>query len=216
MSLYHNIGVEYSLNLFTNYYTKIQTGEKIVMFIDMNNSTQLGELLGNIRFMELEQQLFKTISEVALITSGSIYECHGDEVVIVWSIKNGTINNNCIQAFYLLEQYINDNSVYYLANFGTIPTFKAAIHCGKVVLGVKGLNEAQVKYYGMVFNACGRIIGLCHTLNRYLLVSSNIKDLFSSDKSIKFEEHGNQTFKGITEPMLIYSAFLMADQGKRI
>jgi adenylate cyclase len=148
--------------------------KRIFMFLDLNSSTAIAEQLGNEKYHELLKDFFADITHPILNNKGEIYQYVGDEVVIAWKQEEGTANSQCIRCFYDIKHCIESNQAKYLRQYGLIPTFKAGIHCGKVVAGEVGILKRDITYSGDVLNTTSRILGMCHTFNTDLIASLDL------------------------------------------
>lgn len=148
--------------------------KRIFMFLDLNSSTEIAEHLGDEKYHKLLKDFFADITHPVLNNKGEIYQYVGDEVVIAWKQEEGAENSQCIRCFYDIKHCIEANQAKYLRQYGLIPTFKAGIHCGKVVAGEVGVLKRDITYSGNVLNTTSRILGMCHTFNTDLIASLDL------------------------------------------
>jgi adenylate cyclase len=76
-------------------------------------------------------------------TKGQVYQYVGDEVVINWKVKDGLKNNNCINAFFLAINIIEEKKDFYLNKYKVVPVFKASIHMGEVTVTEIGVSKKK-------------------------------------------------------------------------
>ena len=62
----------------------------------------------------------------------------------------------------------------YLKQFGTVPQFRASLHCGIVVAGEMGDWKREVGFIGDTVNTAARILDACTTNNRDFIVSEEV------------------------------------------
>jgi adenylate cyclase len=148
--------------------------KRIFMFLDLNSSTAIAEQLGDEKYHQLLKDFFADITHPILKNKGEIYQYVGDEVVIAWKQEEGAENGQCIRCFYDIKQAIESNKYKYLRQYGLVPTFKAGIHCGKVVAGEVGVLKRDITYSGNVLNTTSRILSMCHTFNTELIASLDL------------------------------------------
>lgn len=172
--MHSKLGPGVLLNFITGKYHKPRTEERIFMFLDLNSSTTIAEKLGDLKFHYFLNDFFYDITECILSTKGEIYQYVGDEVVVTWNIKKGLKNGNCIQAFYLATHHIHSLEEKYLKKFGIVPHFKAAYHCGKVIIGEVGDVKSEIVFHGDVVNTTSRIEYQCHSLGKSVLISEKL------------------------------------------
>ena len=117
---------------------------------------------------------FADITNPIVDNKGTIYQYVGDEVVIAWNYEDGIENQHCIRCFFDMKLYIQKNKEKYLARYGLIPSFKAGIHCGRVIAGEVGIIKRDITYSGDVLNTTSRILGKCGELNAEMIASSDL------------------------------------------
>ena len=148
--------------------------KRVFMFLDLNSSTSMAEKLGDERYHELLRDFFSDITNPILENRGNIYQYVGDEVVVSWHYQEGIENATCIKCFFDLKAHINKEREKYIKRYGFVPTFKAGIHCGKVVAGEIGIIKRDITYSGDVLNTTSRIQNLCKEFNRDVIASADI------------------------------------------
>lgn len=73
-----------------------------------------------------------------------------------------------------LKKHIQDQREKYLKKYGLVPSFKAGIHCGDVVVGEVGIIKRDITYSGDVLNTTSRIQGMCKQFNEEVIVSEDL------------------------------------------
>lgn len=180
--------------------------ERIFMFLDMRGSTTIAEKIGHIEFFELLNDFFKDINDPVIFTNGSIYQYIGDEVVIVWKMRKGIKNANCIRCFYNIREAISNRKDYYLKKYGVVPEFKAGLHCGKVTIGEIGVQKRDVVFSGDVLNTTARIQSMCNDFKVKLLISKRLLDKVSlPPDSFEDRKIGNISLKGKKKKVVLYT-----------
>lgn len=180
--------------------------ERIFMFLDMRGSTTIAEKIGHIEFFELLNDFFKDINDPVIFTNGSIYQYIGDEVVIVWKMRKGIKNANCIRCFYNIREAISNRKDYYLNKYGVVPEFKAGLHCGKVTIGEIGVQKRDVVFSGDVLNTTARIQSMCNDFKVKLLISKRLLDKVSlPPDSFEDRKIGNISLKGKKKKVVLYT-----------
>ncbi|QSE97390.1 adenylate/guanylate cyclase domain-containing protein [Fulvivirga lutea] len=192
----NNLGMFVFANFVRGKYHKPRVEERIFMFMDMKSSTTIAENLGHIRYYELLNRYYSDMSDAIINTYGEIYQYVGDEVIITWPLENGLKNNNCIRCFYEIKLAIENKSEKYMDDFGLIPKFKAAIHCGKVTSGEVGKLKKEIVFSGDVLNTTSRIQECCNQYDAELLISDDLKEYLPLKKALKIEHLGLLTLKG--------------------
>jgi adenylate cyclase len=147
---------------------------RIFMFLDLNASTTIAEQLGDKKYHELLKDFFTDITNPILDNKGEIYQYVGDEVVIAWKYEDGIENSKCIHCFFDIKAHLQTKRRKYLALYDVLPSFKAGIHCGKVVAGEVGIVKRDITYSGDVLNTTSRIQNLCKEFNQEVIVSADL------------------------------------------
>ncbi|MEO1031569.1 MAG: adenylate/guanylate cyclase domain-containing protein [Bacteroidota bacterium] len=170
------------LNTLLGKYRKPREEERILMFLDLKDSTKIAEKLGHIKYSKFIQDCFKDLNRVLSRYDAEVYQYVGDEAVVTWATNKGFKKNNCIRLFFAFTEQLKKRHNYYTSNFGFEPIFKAGIHFGKLMIAEVGTLKKEIAYHGDVINTASRIQSLCNTYNASLLVSE------TTLKNIKFRE----------------------------
>jgi adenylate cyclase len=190
------LGKNVLFNIITARYHKPHEVDKIVMFLDIKGSTAIAEKIGHGKFLSLLNDFFFDISEATLITKGEIYKYVGDEAIVLWNIKDGVKNNNCIRFFHLIKEKIQKNKEKYLKKYGIIPEFKAGIHCGRIIVGEMGLLKKEIAYIGDVLNTTARIESMCKDLRASFISSKDLIDLLHDKERLDIKSAGLFNLRG--------------------
>lgn len=79
-----------------------------------------------------------------------MYQYVGDEVVIIWKMKNGLRKANALRCFYRMRDAITKREANYLKKYGFVPTFKVRLHYGAVMVGELGKIKRDIAFSGDV------------------------------------------------------------------
>ncbi len=199
------LGREVLMNFISGKYYRPKTEERIFMFLDINDSTKIGELLNGLDYHSFVNEFFKDIAESIVTTKGEVYQYVGDEVVVSWSMKKGIKDANCIYTFFYARQTIKRLSKKYMDRFGFVPTFKASIHCGQVIRGEIGDIKSEIVFSGDVLNTTSRIEGLCKTLREPLLISQQLLEKLPDFIKKSFVSKGSFNLKGKEKELKVYA-----------
>jgi len=161
-------------NLIQGKYNTAKEEKRIFMFLDINSSTSIAERLGDEVYHEFLKDFFADITNPILDNKGEIYQYVGDEVVVAWKHENGIENSQCIRCFYDIKQHIEKIKDKYLHRYGIVPSFKAGIHCGKVVAGEVGIIKRDITYSGNVLNTTSRIQSMCKEFKEEIIASADL------------------------------------------
>jgi adenylate cyclase len=171
------IGPRILFNLLLGRYHKPKEENRILMFLDLTSATTIAEKLDAYKYSLFLKDFFFDIDDAINETKGTASQFVGDEVVIVWSEREGIKNNNCIKLFFLAEEKIRISKEGYVEKYGFAPEFKAGIHSGKVIITEVGGTKQEIAYHGDTVNTTARIRSECSAVNEKLLISAELLNL---------------------------------------
>ena len=185
-------------------YFEPKNEQRIFMFLDLRGSTQIAEKIGEQKYFRFLQRIFKDITPVLLSTKAEVYQYVGDEIVLSWSIKNGTKNLNCIRCFQNISELLRKSEAVYNSNFGAIPEFKAGLHVGSATVGEIGVLKRDIVYSGDVLNTTARIQSACNRFGVSLLLSEELLNHFPKD-TLNAKSMGKVELRGKSVALSLYS-----------
>lgn len=200
-----NIGHGILINFFTGKYHTPVEENRIFMFLDMKSSTSIAEKLGHIRYFELLKAYYVDLSNAIINHQGEIYQYVGDEIVVSWSYKAGTVQNHCIKCFFAMKEDLRKQAAWYEQRFGVLPAFKAGFHLGEVTTGEIGALKKEIIFTGDVLNTTARIQGLCNQYNVDLLISEELLNNLDLDAEFRVKSMGKNELRGKQENIALYT-----------
>ena len=168
------------INLLMGKYHKPVQEERIFMFLDLCSSTTIAEKLDPFEYSSFLKDFFLDIDDAVVESKGAIIQFVGDEVVLVWKIKDGVERNNCVRFFPLAKSRILRKKQYYIDKYGVIPKFKAGLHYGKIVITEVGNAKQEIAYHGDTINTAARIRSECTNFKKDLLISAELLSLLEN------------------------------------
>ena len=120
------------------YHPRIE--ERALLFIDMRASTPIAERVGELRFLDLLNRFVADVSLAVAEAGGEIHKYVGDEVVETWRLAPGVNEAGCVRACFGAFDRIGAQKSAYKRDFGLVPDFRAALHCGPVAVGELGYS----------------------------------------------------------------------------
>jgi adenylate cyclase len=183
-------------------YLQPREENRIIIFIDLRNSTPIAEKLGNNYFEFIRDFIF-CISAGIMEHDGRIYQYVGDEVVAWWpsSKKNA---RKAINSLIESRKILNKNTNIFTGNYDVVPEYKAGIHAGMVTVGQVGISKKELVMSGNTINTASRIRSACTDLNQKFLVSKDIIDLLEMEEW-QSESMGGVDLKGKNEDMELFA-----------
>ena len=203
MSLHLGHGV--FLNFILGKYQVPREEERIFMFIDLKGSTTLAEKMGHIPYYKFLNQYYVDISKAIVDTGGEIYQYVGDEVVITWELQNKLTYDKCITCFFMIKSIIKSKADWYQKTYGTVPEFKAGLHCGKVTTGRIGILKKEIVFTGDVLNTTFRIQSNCNQHQVDNLMSEALVRHLQKNSAYRFRAIGDIPLRGKAEPLKLYT-----------
>jgi adenylate cyclase len=190
------MGQRVLFNFITAKYSRPYYEERIFMFLDLDASSALAETLGDLRYHQFLNEFYYDIADDIVDSHGEIYQYVGDEVVVTWQMKRGLSSGNCLRAYFTIVNKIEKVKQKYIARFGTYPRFKAALHCGQVIIAQIGDIKSEIVYHGDVVNTTSRIERLCSDFAERLLISKSLLDQLPASVVEHFASVGNVKPRG--------------------
>lgn len=151
-------------------YINPRVENRIVMFLDLTDSTPIAEKLGTKRYFSFIRDFIFYVSTALLEYDGRIYQYVGDEIVVSWkySIRN---TRKCILSLVAARKLLHKNANYFKRKYGIMPEFKAGIHVGEVTVGEIGLIKKDLAMSGDTMNTAARIRTSCTELKHPFVAS---------------------------------------------
>jgi len=199
------IGGRILFSFFTGKYHNPIEEDRIFMFLDLKSSTTIAERIGHINFHKFINDFLFTISEAIISSKGEIYKYVGDEIIITWKMKEGLKGENCIRLFFDALDRIRQERDTFEGKYGTVPEFKAGMHCGKVIAGEMGDTKKEIAFLGDVINTAARIENECNPHHRRFLISADLFQKLKQGKEYRYEEIGTINLRGKETRIELYA-----------
>lgn len=177
--------------------------DRIIMFIDLKDSTPIAERLGHSVYFKFIAEFIYIISLAVIEYEGTIYQYVGDEVVCSW--KNTKKNTTkCLDAVIQGRRSIQKKSGYFKRRFGIVPDFRVGINVGEVTVGEIGVLKKDLAMTGDTMNTTARIRSACNELNHHFIVSKEFVEA-SKLKGWQTESLGLIDLKGKDKSIELFS-----------
>ena len=148
---------------------------RIIMFIDLKDSTPIAEKLGHVDYFKFIRRFINYVSAALIQHNGRIYQYVGDEIVVSW-LCNSKNAKRCIDALIETRKLLQKNGESFRRDFGIIPEFRVGIHIGEVTVGEIGIIKKDLAMSGDTMNTTARIRSACSELNQKFIVSKDVID----------------------------------------
>lgn len=201
------INEKYSPGVFTDIflgkYLKPKEEKRIILFIDLKNSTPIAEKLGHEKYFFFIRDFIHHISLALLEYDGLIYQYVGDEIIVSWLSNEGN-KNKCIQSVIRARRIIQKESKYYRREYGMVPEYRIGVHLGMVTVGEIGIVKKDLTMSGDAMNTTARIRAMTTELNQNFIGSADFV-INAELKSFQMESLGTFDLKGKELPLELFA-----------
>ncbi|GAB6088750.1 adenylate/guanylate cyclase domain-containing protein [Spirochaeta dissipatitropha] len=128
----------------------------IFMFIDLKDSTSLGEQLQAKEFFHCLNDYIFLCEEVIKYHRGSIYKYLGDGMIVVWEANPDNFRN-ASRCAVELQRHIRLNSSHFSTYYKLELSFSIGLHTGDAAVGEIGFERAEIGYLSDAVNTAQRI-----------------------------------------------------------
>ena len=149
--------------------------QRIVMFLDLANSTRLAERMGELRVHDLITQFFFDIDEPIGCWGGEVHAYVGDEAIVTWPLtEDPRLNSRCVACFFAIGDAIAGHATAYEKAFGLVPEFRAGLHAGPLIVSACGDEKRQLAFFGDTMNVGARLCDYCKSIDAGLVASGDL------------------------------------------
>jgi adenylate cyclase len=153
--------------------------ERTLLFIDMRSSTAIAERLGEARFLDFLNRFVFDVSVAIAEAGGEIHKYVGDEVIATWPLAPGANEAGCVRACFAAFERLAARAADYEREFGERANFRAALHCGPLVVGELGYLKKEIALIGDAMNTAARILEACRETDCPVLASATLLERLS-------------------------------------
>ncbi len=162
-------------DILTGKYINPVVEKRIVMFIDLKDSTPTAEKLGHSMYFKFIRDFVNEISTAIIEFDGTIYQYVGDEVVCSWKFADHN-TRKCLDTIIHARKNIQKKSSYFRDVYGIVPEYRVGIHIGEVTIGEIGVVKKDLAMSGDTMNTTARIRSACNELKHQFIVSKAFVD----------------------------------------
>lgn len=191
------------LNIMLGRYLQPKEEKRIIMFLDLKDSTPIAERLGHKEYFKFIRDFIYDVSAGVDHCDGRVYQYVGDEIVVWWPATASNAKKS-IAALIDVRRQINKNSENFRRRYDTLPEYKAGIHAGVVTVGQVGLVKKDLVMSGDAINTAARIRSACTTMNQKFIISKEMVDLLDM-KEWQMEALGPIELKGKNEELELFA-----------
>ncbi len=177
--LFIEINEKYSPGVFIDIligkYTQPKIENRIIMFMDLKDSTPIAEKLGHVENFKFIRDFIYHVSMAIIEHDGRIYQYVGDEIVVSW-VCNKENTAKCMAAIIDARKNLQKNGHHFRNSYGIIPEFRVGLHIGDVTVGQIGVIKKDLAMSGDTMNTTARIRSACNELNQKFIMSKDFMD----------------------------------------
>ncbi len=159
-------------NFVAGRYRRPRIEELVLLFIDMEASTSVAERLGEAGFLDFLNRFIGDVTESIVAQRGAIHKYVGDEIIVTWPLAAGLQNGHCVRACFDALGRLDERADSYIRDFGLRANFRAALHCGPVVIGELGTIKMEIAFLGDTMNTAARLQQACRDTGQRVLASA--------------------------------------------
>ena len=183
-------------------YRRPRHEQRIVMFLDIANSTALAERLGEIRVHDLITRFFFDIDQPIADCDGEVHAYVGDEVIVTWPLSEDPERNaRSLRCFFAVEERMFELAPSYAEEFGVVPEFRTGIHAGPVVVSECGVAKRQIAYFGDTMNVAARLCEHCKAAGETLVASADLLRSAAVPAGLGVGRHASLMLRGRRTPV---------------
>lgn len=188
--------------LLGRYYRPLRE-QRIFMFLDMADSTQLAETMGDLQVQSLIRRFFQDVAGPVIDHGGETHRYIGDEVVVTWPLRGDDRDRACIHCVLAIRAALLRRARQYEKRFGVVPKFRVGMHGGDVVASEVGEDKREIVYFGDTINTTARLASACKTVGHDFLVSKVLADRIGLPEAVETIALDPLTLTGKEEPFAV-------------
>ena len=203
MRTVHFIGIETLFHLTVGTYHRPVIQDKVLVFLDINNSTGLAERLGAVQTKALVGKFLFDISKPITDYGGEIYLYKGDGLIALWNWDDAMRDNKILQAIDAIFAATRREQREYLRQFGVVPLFRIGVHGGEVVVSEQGDTKRAIGVYGSTINIAARMEEAAKAYGVACAISGDVAEVLV-DRDNRLLPIGREKIRGIPVEIPIF------------
>lgn len=203
MRVAHFIGVETLFHLTIGTYHRPVVEKKVLMFLDINDSTALTVRLGAIEMKSFLGKFLFDISAPITNNGGDIYLYKGDGLIALWAWQEAVSRGKILQAIDAVFAVVQQERDVYLKQFGVLPAFRIGVHGGEIVVSEQGDTKRAIGIYGNTINIAARMEEAAKTHRVPCVISGDVA-MALPGSPVRLVPLGYERARGIVAEIPIY------------
>ncbi len=197
----HFIGLRTLLDLMIGTYHRPVEARKVLLFLDINGSTALGERLGALTMRAFVRRFLADVSRPIVDYGGEIYLYKGDGLIAVWNWADAFRADAILKAVDAMFAAIAKEREVYQRLFGVAPRFRVGIHGGAVIVSEQGDTKRSIGIYGDAINIAARMEEAARAHDVRCVISETVAEALADRSHVR--QIGTEQVKGISAPIAI-------------
>jgi adenylate cyclase len=203
MRTVHFIGIETLFHLMIGTYHRPVIEEKVLLFLDINDSTGLSERLGAVQIKSLVGKFLFDISKPITDYGGEIYLYKGDGLIALWNWNDAIRGNRILRAIDAVFASVGRERSEFQRQFGVVPRFRIGVHGGEVVVSEQGDTKRAIGVYGSTINIAARMEEAAKAHDVACVLSGDVVEALSNGEQ-QLLPLGHEQVKGISVEIPIF------------
>src|SRR5215470_8161378 len=203
MRTVHFVGIETLFHLMIGTYHRPVLEEKVLLFLDINNSTGLAEHLGAVQIKSLVGKFLFDISKPITDYGGEIYLYKGDGLIALWNWTEAIRGYRILRAIDSVFAAVRREEVAYQRQFGVVPRFRIGVHGGEVVVSEQGDTKRAIGVYGSTINIAARMEEAAKAHGVACVISADVAQALS-DSDERLLLIGHEKIRGLSAEIPIF------------
>lgn len=203
MRTVHFIGIETLFHLTIGTYHRPVIQDKVLVFLDINDSTGLAERLGAVQTKALVGKFLFDISKPITDYGGEIYLYKGDGLIALWNWHDAIRDDKILQAIDAIFAATRREQPEYLQQFGVAPLFRIGVHGGEVVVSEQGDTKRAIGIYGSTINIAARMEEAAKAHNVACAISGDVAEVLVNGGN-RLLAIGHEKIRGIPVEVPIF------------
>jgi adenylate cyclase len=203
MRVVHFIGAENLFHLMVGTYHRPVLEAKVLVFLDINNSTALAERLGALKTKSLVGKFLFDISKPITDHGGEIYLYKGDGLIALWDSIEAMRGNRLLRSIDAMFATLRRERPEYQREFGVVPTFRVGVHGGDVVVSEQGDTKRSIGVYGDTINIAARMEDAAKLHGVKCVISEEVANMLDKGTN-RLLPLGEEKIKGLSVPIRIF------------
>jgi class 3 adenylate cyclase len=199
MRVIHFIGLKTLFHLLVGTYHRPVQERKVLLFLDINDSTALGEALGPFATRSLVRKFLFDVSQPIFDLGGDVYLYKGDGLIAVWGWTAALSHKAVLRAVDAMFGALERERDAYERLWARIPSFRVGIHGGDVVVSEQGDVRRSIGIYGDTINLAARMEEAARAHGVRCVLSNVVADAIGDCDRIR--PIGEEVVKGMSAPI---------------